>query len=223
MNQMKHPLKFNIHLREPFSGFLSVISFGLAIAALVIMVVAATRNQDAWAIVSVSIFGTGLILLYISSSLYHLLPLDEKGIRILRKIDHMMIFVLIAATYTPFCLIALRGTLGWSLFGVIWVLAILGIILKSFYIHAPRWLSAVIYIGMGWICIIVIVPLLKVIALGGILWLAAGGMLYTIGALFYAAKWPDPFPTIFGAHEIWHLMLIAAGYCHFWSVYKYLL
>lgn len=211
-----------IHLREPISGLTSLLSAFLAVAGLVAMIISATQNGNAWHIVSLSIFGASLILLYASSSLYHLLPLNEKGIRLLRRIDHIMIFILIAGTYTPFCLIPLRGAWGWSLFSIIWVLAISGIVLKTFWFHAPRYLSTLIYVGMGWLSLGFAYPLIKNVPVGGLMWLLAGGLLYTIGALFYALKWPNFFPRVFGFHELWHLMILSASFCHFWSVFKYL-
>ena len=126
------PLKFYVHFREPVSGVTSFVSACLAIAGLVLMVIAAAHYGGAWHIVSFSVFGASLILLYFSSALYHLLPLQEKGVKILKRLDHMMIFVLIAGTYTPFCLVPLRGLLGWSLFGIIWALCVIGIFKKIF-------------------------------------------------------------------------------------------
>lgn len=222
MSQHILPLKFSIHLREPLSGITSLISAGLSIAGLVLMVVAAAHYGTAWHVVSFSLFGASLILLYLASALYHLLPLQERGVNILKRIDHMMIFVLIAGTYTPFCLIALRGALRWSLFGIIWGLCMVGIFNKIFWLHAPRWISVGLYMGMGWVCIFFIFPLAKMLPTGAIFWLALGGLMYTIGAIFYALKWPNFFPKVFGFHELWHLFIMAGSFSHFWAVYRYL-
>jgi hemolysin III len=133
----------------------------------------------------------------------------------------MMIFVLIAATYTPFCLVPLRGAWGWSIFGTVWAVALMGIVFKAFWIHAPRWLSAAMYVCMGWIVIVGIVPLVRTLQPGGLFWLVTGGLLYTAGGLIYAVKRPDPFPDVFGFHEIFHIFVMLGTMAHFWTVYKY--
>lgn len=170
-----------------------------------------------------AIFGISLILLYGASALYHLLPLSPRGINILRRIDHMMIFVLIAGTYTPLCLIPLRGMWGWNFFCVIWSMAFAGIFQAVFWIHAPRWFSTSLYLVMGWLVIIVFYPLVHSIPLGGIIWFTLGGIFYTGGAFIYALKKPDPVPEIFGFHEIWHLCVMAGSFCHFWAMFRYVL
>ncbi|HLD73735.1 MAG TPA: hemolysin III family protein [Bdellovibrionota bacterium] len=216
------PLRFLVHFREPVSGFTSFLSGGLAIAGLVLLVIAGVQYGNTWHVVSFSVFGASLILLYFSSALYHLLPLKEKGVIFLQRVDHMMIFVLIAGTYTPFCLVPLRGTFGWSLFGIIWALCVVGICKKIFWLHAPRWISVGMYLGMGWLSVLFIYPLTKMLPAGAIVWLGLGGLMYTVGAVFYAIKWPNPFPKVFGFHEIWHLFIMAGSFSHFWTVYKYL-
>ena len=147
-------MKMAIKVKDPISGLTHCIGACLAIVGLVLLVCKASLAGTAWHIVSFSIFGAGMIFLYTASTLYHWLPLSDKGTLLFRKIDHMMIFVLIAATYTPVCLIPLRGGWGWSIFGLIWGLAIAGIFIKFFWIKAPRWLSTSIYIGMGWMAIV---------------------------------------------------------------------
>ena len=134
-----------------------------------------------------------------------------------------MIFVLIAGSYTPFCLIPLRGGWGWGLFGVVWGLTVAGIILKTCAAHVPRKITALIYVSMGWLSIFFIYPLVESIPFGGLIWLFAGGLLYTFGALLYALKWPNPWPRFFGFHEIWHCAVMSASFCHFWVIYQYLI
>ncbi len=155
--------------------------------------------------------------------MYHLLPLSPKGISILRRIDHIMIFILIAGTYTPVCLVPLRGVWGWSLFGVIWGIAIAGIFLKIFWMNSPRWLYTLVYLTMGWLVIIAMYPLIRAIPLGGVIWLAAGGLCYSVGAVIYALKRPDVVPGIFGFHELWHILVMAGSFCHFWAMLRYVL
>jgi hemolysin III len=133
----------------------------------------------------------------------------------------MMIFVLIAATYTPICLIPLRGAWGWSLFGSIWGLSTLGIFMKFFWLQAPRWFSTTIYLLMGWLVIVGIWPLIKAIHAGGFLWILIGGLFYTSGAVIYALKKPDPWPNIFGFHEIFHIFVMLGSFSHFWVMYRY--
>ena len=155
--------------------------------------------------------------------MYHLLPLPPRGISNLRRIDHAMIFVLIAGTYTPICLIPLRGIGGWNLFGVIWGIAIIGIFLALFWINAPRWLSTFIYLIMGWLIVVAFYPLAQTIALKGIVWLVLGGLCYSVGAIIYTLKRPNPVPGIFGFHEIWHIFVMAGSFCHFWAMFYYVL
>jgi hemolysin III len=204
------------------SGLTHCIGAVLAIVGLILLVFQSINPLKPWHLVTFSVFGAGLILLYTTSTLYHWLPLSEKGIRNLRRLDHMMIFILIAATYTPVCLIPLRGPWGWSLFGSVWTLAILGIFLKLFWIQAPRWLSTTVYIVMGWLAVAGAWPLVKALHVGGFLWVLIGGLFYTIGAVIYVIKRPDPWPNIFGFHEIFHIFVILGSVSHFWVMYGYI-
>jgi len=212
-----------IRFRDPVSGLTHLLGFFASILGLVFLIWNAVHYSTAWHIVSFSIFGASLILLYAASSLYHLLPVSEKAIGILRITDHMMIFVLIAGTYTPVCLIPLRGAWGWSLLGSIWAIALIGILLKLFWFNCPRWVSTGIYIFMGWIVVIALLPLVKSIPLSGFGWLVAGGALYTVGAIIYGAKRPRISLPWFGFHEIFHLFVLAGSFSHFWLMLKYLM
>ena len=210
-------------LREPVSGLTHLAGAALALVALAVMVSAAATQATAWHVVSFSIYGTSLVLLYLASSLYHLLPLSPEGVRKLRRLDHMAIFLLIAGSYTPFCLVPLRGPWGWSMFGVVWGLAAAGIVLKILWLQAPRWVTAGIYLGMGWVVIIAVHPLVQALPRGGMFWMAAGGLCYSGGAVIYATRRPDPWPGVFGFHEIWHLWVMAGSACHFWAIFHYIL
>ncbi|MCD8492261.1 MAG: hemolysin III family protein [Geovibrio sp.] len=190
---------------------------------LSVLVVLASMNATAWHIVSFSIYDLQCSVLYAASAAYHLIPLNEKGTRILKKLDHVMIFMMIAGTYTPFCLVPLRGGWGWSIFGIVWGFAVVGIFFKLFYIHAPRFLSTSIYLAMGWISIVAIYPIVKNVPAGGVVWLAAGGLLYSVGAVIYALKKPNPWPGVFGFHEIWHIFVLAGSFCHFMVMLLYIL
>ncbi len=210
-------------IKDPVSGFLHVLGAGLSVAALVALVVGAARTATPWHIVGFAIFGAGLILLYSASSIYHLCNLGERAMLVLRKIDHCMIFVLIAATYTPICLIPLHGAWGWTLFGIVWGFAALGIVLKAVFFHAPRWLYTVCYVALGWACLICVVPLLRTVPAGGLLWLLAGGVAYSVGAVGYALKWPLRDAKWFGFHEVFHVLILVGSFCHFMVMWAYLL
>ncbi|HBF39675.1 MAG TPA: hemolysin [Firmicutes bacterium] len=207
-------------LRDPVSGLTHLFGMFLSIAGLVLLVYYASMIGTVWHVVSFSIFGASLILLYAASAFYHMLPVPEKWQKILQNIDHMMIYILIAGTYTPICLVPLRGAWGWSLFGVIWACAILGVAFHTFY-KAPRWLSTLIYVLMGWLVAIAFWPLVKNVQWAGVLWLMAGGFFYMVGAVIYALKWPFKNAKWFGFHEIFHLFVLAGSFCHFWLVFKY--
>ena len=211
-----------LKVRDPVNGFTHLIGALLSVAALVVLVYVAANKGTPWHIVSFAVFGASLILLYTASTLYHLLPLSEKGTRELKRVDHMMIYVLIAGTYTPLCLVALRGVWGWSILGAIWGLAVLGVIMKIFWLNAPRWVSTLFYLVMGWLVVIAIPPMLHSVPLKGIFWLAAGGLLYTVGGIIYGMKKPNLFKG-FGFHEIFHLFVIAGSMNHFWLMYRYIL
>jgi hemolysin III len=208
-------------LRDPVSGLTHFIGALLSVAGLVMLIIKAFNPLKPWHLTTYCVFGVGMILLYTASTLYHWLPLSSEGTARLRKIDHMMIFVLIAATYTPICLVPLRGAWGWGIFGTVWAVAIMGILFKVFWIHAPRWLTSLIYLCMGWIAVVGIVPLVRTLQAGALFWLFAGGVFYTIGGIIYALKRPDPIPHIFGFHEIFHIFVMLGTAAHFWTLYRY--
>ena len=212
-----------LRCREPFNGWSHLAGAVLAAAGLAWLVVLAARQATAWHVVSFSVYGSSMILLYTASALYHLLPLSEKGTRAFRTLDHVMIYLLIAGTYTPLCLVPLRGAWGWSILGVVWGLALAGMVFKLLWLGAPRWLSTTIYLAMGWICLTAIYPLIRTVPAGGLLWLAAGGLSYTVGALVYWLKKPDPRPGVFGFHEIFHLLVLGGSFCHFWMMLGYVM
>lgn len=212
-----------LRVKEPVNGFTHLAGAFFSIAGLSVLVTLAAIKATPLHVISFSIYGSSMIMLYMASALYHLLPLSEKGSKIFRTIDHAMIYVLIAGTYTPCCLVALKGGWGWSLFGVVWGLALLGIIFKLFWLEAPRWISTAFYVGMGWVVIVAIYPLIQRMPLGGLLWLAGGGVFYTIGAVIYGIKKPDPWPNVFGHHEIFHIFVLAGSFCHFMLMYSYIL
>jgi len=192
------------------------IGIALSIAALVVLVVFASIQGDVWRVVSFSIYGASLILLYSASTFYHGFQ-NPKLKHIFHLMDHSFIYILIAGTYTPFTLVPLRGGWGWSLFGVIWALALAGIIFKVFFIGRFSKLSSLIYIGMGWIVVIAIKPLVETIPRGGLLLLLAGGLFYTVGVIFYVWK-KLPYH-----HAVWHLFVLGGSICHFFTMVYYVL
>ncbi len=205
------------------SGVLHAIGVGLAIAALVLMIIFAAKFGSPKKIVTVSLFGGGMILLYLASSLYHLIPPEKVRLKAwLRKLDYAMIFILIAATYTPITLVGLQGGWGWSIFGIIWGIALLGVILKFTTQHLPAWIYAVQFVVMGWFVLIAIVPLIHTLSTQALFWLILGGVMYTTGALLYALDKALPKVKIFGTHEWFHLFVIGGSFSHFWMVLHFL-
>jgi hemolysin III len=185
-----------------------------ALGVVPFLIVAAVRRGSASAIVGASVFSATLVLLYFASTMYHALP-RHKAKRVFRILDHGAVFLLIAGTYTPFTLGVLRGAWGWTLFGVVWSLALLGIVLTAMGgIRYPR-LSTGVYLGMGWLVVIAIRPLWLRVPLTGLLWLLAGGIAYTVGVRFLAAK------QMRYSHFVWHLLVLAGSSCHFVAVLLY--
>lgn len=183
----------------------------LSIAGLAVLVTLAALRSDAWAVTACAIFGTSLVLLYASSTLYHSLraPRLKQAVRV---VDHGAIFMLIAGTYTPFMLVNIRGPWGWSLFGVVWALAVAGITLKIFFTGRFRLLSTLIYLFMGWIVLVAFKPLVEALSRPGLIMLFAGGLAYSLGTVFYLWK------RLPYHHAVWHLFVLAGSICHFFAV-----
>jgi hemolysin III len=188
----------------------------LAVAGLVLLTVLAYLHGDIWHIVSFSIYGSTLVLLYLASTLYHSFT-NEKVKRIFKILDHSAIYLLIAGTYTPFTLVPLHGVLGWTVFGVVWGFAIIGIVLKVFFAGRFKFVSTMCYLGMGWFIIVAIKPLIATVPALGMNWLFAGGLFYTLGSAFYMWK------KIPYNHAIWHLFVLAGSVSHFIAVFFYVL
>jgi len=211
-------MRFLSRLKDPASALTHLVGALLSAVGLGVLISRAATAGTTWHMVSFPVFGAGLLLLYTASTLYHSLRLPPGPTRTLRRIDHIMIFVLIASTYTPFCLLPLRGPWGWSLFGTVWGLAAIGALLKLLWLGAPRWLSTGFYVVMGWLVIVAIYPLARALTPAGLTWLSTGGILYTVGAVCYAVKWPNPWPGRFGFHELWHLFVMGGSLAHFAAV-----
>jgi len=193
---------------ERFNSISHLVGAALALAGMVVLVVFASQQGDPWKIVSFSIYGTSLFLLYTLSTLYHSLRGRAKDI--FRKLDHVAIYLLIAGSYTPLTLVTLRGTWGWSLFGIIWSLAIVGIVVDSLHRQGSRTVQMVIYLLMGWLILVALYPLVEALPAGGLALLALGGGLYTGGIIFYVID-----DRMKHAHGIWHLFVLAGSISHF--------
>ena len=187
----------------------------LGILATAVLVTAAAWAGDVWKIVSFAIYGLSMTALYTASTLYHCVNTTVKGRVALRKLDHASIYVLIAGSYTPVCLIALRGAWGWTLFGVIWALTMAGVVMSLTWINCPRAVTSTVYIAMGWVAVIALYPLWQAIGAQGVGWLLAGGVLYTVGGVLYALKWPGRDNPRFGCHEVFHVFIVLGSIAHF--------
>ncbi len=201
---------------ERFNGISHLIGAALALAGLVVLVLLASSQGDPWKIVSFSIYGTTLFLLYTLSTLYH--SLRGRAREIFRKLDHVAIYLLIAGTYTPFTLVTLHGGWGWTLFGIIWGLAIVGIIVDGLHRKGSRSLQMGIYLLMGWLILVAMYPLVKALPEGALALLVLGGVLYTGGTVFYAID-----DRMKHAHGIWHLFVLAGSISHYLVVLLYIL
>ncbi|MCR3759958.1 PAQR family membrane homeostasis protein TrhA [Clostridium felsineum] len=210
-------------LKDPVSGITHLLGAILSIVALLFMLRHSLIISNTVSIFASIIFGISLISLYSASAVYHLVNVSKKVNMFLRKVDHMMIFVLIAGTYTPICLITLRGKLGNTILYLIWGVAILGIVLKLVWFNAPRWLYTLFYIAMGWIVVFAFAPISKIMAVPGIVFMVLGGIVYSMGGIIYGLKWPVRNAKYFGFHEIFHLFVMAGSLFHFIMIYNYVI
>ena len=204
------------NLREPVNSLTHWAGAILALIGLIALLVVGWGT--AAKVISLLIYGVSLIFLFSASATYHMVNVKEKALENFRKIDHAAIYCLIAGTYTPFCVNAFSGFWQWGLLSIIWTLALIGMIVKIFYIRAPRWLNAGIYLVMGWLCIAAIGQMIAVLPVWVIGWLIAGGMIYTLGAIVYITRIFNLIPGVFGFHEVWHIFVLLAAAAHFVAV-----
>lgn len=212
-------------LKEPGSAITHFIGMVAALIAAAPLLFKAAHKIDKIYLFSCVVYIASVILLYTASTLYHSLDISEKINKRLKKFDHMMISVMIAGSYTPVCLIALRGRLGYILLGIVWGTAILGILIKAFWVFCPKWFSSLLYIVMGWTCVLAFPQIYGTLPRPAFIWLLAGGILYTIGGVIYGLKlrvFDQKHPN-FGSHEIFHLFVMGGTACHFVVMYTYLL
>ncbi len=207
-------------LREPVNGLTHFFAAIVAAVGLIVLIILGWHSLIKE--ISFSIYGTSLVLLFAASATYHMVKAKPKIIEILRKLDHSAIYLLIAGTYTPFCMVMFKGFWQWGLLAIIWALAVIGIIVKLLIIKAPRWLTASVYIVMGWLCLAAIGEMLQVLPAGALVWLVLGGIVYTLGAIVYITKAFNFFPGKFGFHEVWHIFVILGALAHFIAIAAYI-
>lgn len=212
-----------ITIREPGSAITHLIGAVLAVFASTPLLIKAVVHSGEKTFPAMCVFILSMILLYGASTMYHSVNLTGRALQVFRKLDHMMIFVLIAGSYTPVCLIVLGGSLGYTLLAIVWGIAIVGMLMKAFWITCPKWFSSLLYISMGWVCVFVFGQLWNTLPKAAFLWLLAGGVIYTIGGILYALKLPlfNARHASFGSHEIFHLFVMGGSICHFIFMYLY--
>lgn len=211
-------------IREPFNALSHLLGAILGIVALIAMIIKGIAlDLSGLTITALVLFGVSMILLYASSATYHMVIAKDHVIHMLRRLDHSMIYLLIAGTYAPFCLIALKGTTGYTLFSIISLMAISGILFKMIWFNCPRWISTVLYIGMGWIIVFLASPLAGALGTQGLFFLIVGGIFYTIGGVIYGVKPNIPFIKKLGFHEIFHIFILLGTISHFICVFVYVI
>ena len=211
----------NITIREPGSALTHFIAMLLALCAAVPLLVRAAVHSGVKSLTAMTVFMISMVLLYAASTIYHSVNCSGRILRIFRKMDHMMIFILIAGTYTPVCLLTLPKPSGLMLLAAVWGIALVGIFIKGFWITCPKWFSSTIYIAMGWLCVLAMVPLVQTLPTAAFIWLVAGGVIYTIGGVIYALKLPlfNAKHQYFGSHEIFHVFVMAGSLCHYVTMF----
>ena len=210
-------------VKDPGSALTHFIAMILAIVAAVPLITKAALTSGTFTAVAVAIFIVSMILLYAASTAYHTFDISEQFNKMLKKIDHMMIFVLIAGTYTPVCLIVLGNPVGYRLLALVWAIALVGIVINALWINCPKWFSSLIYIAMGWVCLTAIKTIVASLTPGALYWLLAGGIIYTIGGVIYALKLPlfNARFKNFGSHELFHLFVMGGSFCHYIVMFRY--
>ncbi len=210
-------------IKDPGSALTHFIAMIGAAAASVPLLMKAAREPGSVHFTALLIFIASMVLLYAASTVYHTLDISEKTNQLLRKLDHMMIFILIAGTYTPVCMVVLGDHTGWGLLSLVWTIAIVGIIIKACWITCPKWFSSVLYISMGWVCVLALGKIVRALPTAAFGWLLAGGLIYTAGGIIYALKLPlfNSKHQNFGSHEIFHLFVMGGSFCHYVMMYQF--
>lgn len=217
-------MKSQHHIKEPGSAITHFIGMLMAIFAAVPLLIKAAHEPSRIYVISLAVYSASMILLYAASTTYHAFDISAKINTILKKWDHMMISVLIAGSYTPICLLVLKGKTGLILLAIVWSFAIIGILIKAFWVYCPKWVSSILYIGMGWTCVLAFTQILNSMSRTSFIWLLIGGIIYTVGGIIYALKLPifNSKHKNFGSHEIFHLFVMGGSMCHFVVMYALL-
>ena len=217
-------MKSQHHIKEPGSAITHFIGMLMAIFAAVPLLIKAAHEPSRIYVISLAVYSVSMILLYAASTTYHTFDISAKINTILKKWDHMMISVLIAGSYTPICLLVLKGKTGLILLAIVWSFAIVGILIKAFWVYCPKWVSSILYIGMGWTCVLAFTQILNSMSRTSFIWLLTGGIIYTVGGIIYALKLPifNSKHKNFGSHEIFHLFVMGGSMCHFVVMYALL-
>ncbi len=206
-------------LREPVSGLMHL--GGAAAAAVGLIVLLVLGRDNPWKELALAVYGASLVLMFAASAAYHLIQAKPQIGRFLRTLDHSAIYLLIAGTYTPLCLHFFSGLWRWGLLGTVWSMALIGIAVKLFILNAPRWITAGIYLLMGWMSVLAVKPMFQAMPAAALVWLLLGGLFFTVGAVIYMTKRPDFFPGVFGFHEVWHIFVILGCLSHFIVIAAY--
>ena len=217
-------MKSQHYIKEPGSAISHFIGMLMAIFAAVPLLIKAAHEPSRIYVISLAVYSASMILLYAASTTYHTFDISAKINTILKKWDHMMISVLIAGSYTPICLLVLKGKTGLILLAIVWSFAIVGILIKAFWVYCPKWVSSILYIGMGWTCVLAFTQILNSMSRTSFIWLLTGGIIYTVGGIIYALKLPifNSKHKNFGSHEIFHLFVMGGSMCHFVVMYALL-
>ena len=217
-------MKSQHHIKEPGSAITHFIGMLMAIFAAVPLLIKAAHEPNRIYVISLAVYSASMILLYAASTTYHTFDISVKINTILKKWDHMMISILIAGSYTPICLLVLKGKTGLILLTIVWSFAIIGILIKAFWVYCPKWVSSILYIGMGWTCVLAFTQILNSMSHTSFIWLLTGGIIYTVGGIIYALKLPifNSKHKNFGSHEIFHLFVMGGSMCHFVVMYALL-
>ena len=217
-------MKSQHHIKEPGSAITHFIGMLMAIFAAVPLLIKAAHEPSRIYVISLAVYSASMILLYAASTTYHTFDISAKINTLLKKWDHMMISILIAGSYTPICLLVLKGKTGLILLTIVWSFAIIGILIKAFWVYCPKWVSSILYIGMGWTCVLAFTQILNSMSHTSFIWLLTGGIIYTVGGIIYALKLPifNSKHKNFGSHEIFHLFVMGGSMCHFVVMYALL-
>ena len=213
-------MNINSDKKELTSAFTHLGGAVFGVVGTIILLI--SKNLNGTTLAAFLIFGISMVLMYSTSTIYHFIDRSkQKAKLVMRKLDHIMIFVFVAGSYTPICLLTLKGSVGYKLLALVWSITVIGTVIKLFWITAPNWVSSLLYISMGWVAVLVLSPLTSKMPSGGIYWLVLGGILYTIGGVIYALKRPNLNDTYFGFHELFHIFILAGSLCHYIMMYFY--